>query len=214
MISHTSIVSRVPREHSPKNGSAKKHPSTARRAVENEFDLGYATEIVTTTVLSLEEWWRGFFYFLCFFAVHVFLWRKSSLPKSFVSLIAVLILLPTAIYLVFFVSGLMAAEWLSAWLLHCVLAANYIAAYPAIAAQSPTIQILNSLHRHPEGIPWSKVLESCPVEKALEDRIDELVSARLIAPDNGDYRLTRKGYCLARAFEIFRNTLGLSEGSG
>ncbi|MCB0418193.1 MAG: hypothetical protein KDD39_11110, partial [Bdellovibrionales bacterium] len=81
--------------------------------------MGYATEIVTTTVLSLEEWWRGFFYFLCFFAVHVFLWRKSSLPKSFVSLIAVLILLPTAIYLVFFVSGLMAAEWLSAWLLHC-----------------------------------------------------------------------------------------------
>ncbi|MEZ4752445.1 MAG: hypothetical protein R3B54_17985 [Bdellovibrionota bacterium] len=169
---------------------------------------------MTTTVVSLDEWWRGFFYFLSFLAIHIFLWRNGTVRKNFVSLLLVLIVLPSVIYAGFFAIGFLARDWISAWLLHVVLAANYIAAYPAIAAQSPTIQILNTLHKHPEGIDWGVLLKECPLESALEDRIDELVKAKLILPTAGDFRLTRKGYYLARGFQLFRNFLGLPEGTG
>ncbi|MCB0404497.1 MAG: hypothetical protein KDD51_06900 [Bdellovibrionales bacterium] len=186
----------------------------ARCSVENGFELRYATWIVASTVVSLEEWWRGFFYFLCFFAMHVFLWRNGTVRKSFGTLLVILIIVPSLIYAAFFTLELVARDWLSAWLLHVVLAANYIAAYPAIAAQSPTIQILNVLRKHPEGIAWPVLLQSCPLETAVGDRIDELVIARLIVPADGDYTLTRRGYVLARGFQLFRTFLGLPEGDG
>ena len=157
--------------------------------------------------------------FLLAFGVHALCWRGGACAKNFVNLAAILFVS---------VAGLTSAgawvmapgagiDWLRVLVLALGLAMAYIASYPAIQAESPSLLIVSRIHQaRRQTMSEQQLLDSFDNQKLLEPRLDDLITAGLAARgdqgEGGRYRITGKGERLVGIFILFRRLMGAGKG--
>ncbi len=167
-----------------------------------------------STNILLTDWWRGFFYFGTFFLIHVIVWRRRTPQHPLYAMLLIFLVVPSLIYFSAFWANWIGWQWLSAYVLHLFLSLNYIAAYPAMEARSPTIELLYEMHHQQIPFTREQAVLCMGQEKSVQSRIEDLVHAKLIFEYNGVYALTKKGRLLADLFITYRKWLGEPLGQG
>jgi len=141
------------------------------------------------------------------------LWWRSSLKRKGI------ILYPTWILIGLY--GLIPALNLglgnkteSALLLFC-FGLSYLMTFPAIAAQSPSLEILRWIQTHKAtDASYQKFLSEMGQERLLSDRLNDLEKDRFVKVTRGEHSLTTSGRWLAAFFVFYRKLLGLRLGEG
>ncbi len=164
-------------------------------------------------------------FFLCQ-CVHIMVWRLKK-PTTYG------VWVPTLLIIFVLLGGLGAAwlatlvipgdnfvipywlEWSAIFLFQLVLSAVYIIGYTAVAAFSPSMELIKVLDRTPEGLTREQLETPFFQQGALSDsRIDNLVSAELIQENNGYLYLARRGRPLTSLVLFYRHMIGLPDGEG
>jgi hypothetical protein len=167
-------------------------------------------------VLPLGYWWTGIVSFLVCYVLHIIFWNRTRGRRNIALLLTVFFIFPLAGFLVgwgfggsrFILVGLIPV------VVHVLTAANYVAIYPAFEASSPTVTLLDLLHRFPGGLTLGEIEERIGGKTLVHDRVQELVGARFITPGENSPGLTWRGNLLASIFVFYRRLLGLSPGGG
>lgn len=106
-------------------------------------------------------------------------------------------------------------EWSAIFLFQIVLALVYMVGYTAVAAFSPSMEIVKALNRAPAGLPKNQLATPFFEETALSDaRINNLIKAELIREEKGFLYLARRGYPLTKIVLFYRHLVGLPDGGG
>ena len=163
-------------------------------------------------MLTIDYWWMGLFTYLPFHLTHVVIWRVSPPRRDAMELFAYLILLPVALGLLWIGFG-GTLPW-SAALLHALIAANYIAIYPAFQASSPTVHVVCQLWDNPDGLPTTAVEKSVCDVTHLDHRVEDLRRSGMLVQTPTGWGLSRSGRLLAVFFQTYRRALGLQRGAG
>lgn len=165
-------------------------------------------------LIDVSFWWVGFLTYAPFHALHVWVWRNKPPRHEVLELCLYLLLLPTALWLLW--TGLQWGPTLSLGgiVLHWLIAANYIAIYPAFQASSPTVHLLCLLARNPKGLSEAEVTKRLSQATAIQDRLEDLQQSQLLIADGGRFRLSAGGKLIALFFAGFRKFLGLKRGAG
>lgn len=153
-------------------------------------------------MISVDNWWWGAVSYACCHLLHIAWWRIAPPHRA---------LLPLLIS--FYGPLIVDAVWLtpSAALLHALLAANYIAVYPAVQASSPTLRMVLLLR---SGLTEPQLLTALSTDRLLDDRLSDLQKSGLLVTHEGKLVLSRRGNWLASFFLAYRRLLGLPEGAG
>jgi len=160
--------------------------------------------------------------FACCLTCHVALWRLAP-PRSDVRALFVIFLgVPTLIALGFVVAGASTGgEWpprldvLAILLLHGALSLAYIQTYPAVQAQSPSLEIAYAVFKStPRGLSREELLGALDSGQLVDDRIEDLVANRLVRASGDRYALTPLSTCIVKVFLGFRALLGLASRGG
>lgn len=155
--------------------------------------------------------------FLVAFAVHVALWRGSDLRRSGSTLVplfagsivleCLLLAVPAAR------AGVPAAALVLAALLALQIAACYVISYPAMQANSPSLEMTRQLSRAGSaGLAPAELYARLSEPSLVSDRIDDLLGDGLAIEADGRYRCTPKGAALARALAAWKALLGEAKG--
>lgn len=155
-------------------------------------------------------------FFMAFF-IHLIVW-KIHLPKNHTKAILLIFILtlicgifilrklPVNIY--FFGAPQTVYEYLQISLLFISLMSAYIATYPGIEVDSPSLVMVAEI-----AVMGGKGLDKDIFEQKINNnqlvtrRLDDLVAGRMVSYDNGIYKLTRKGATIARIFIEYRKLL-------
>jgi hypothetical protein len=148
------------------------------------------------------------------FAVHVAVWRVSPATPSGLVLI---VLLSAVVLLQCLVAGAMAAASaletpLSTIVVVGVLAlqftACYAISYPAMQANSPSLEIARHLAAAGErGLAREDLYGQLTEASLVRDRIEDLIKDHLAVEEGGCLRCTRRGAALARLFASWKALL-------
>ena len=160
----------------------------------------------------------GFLLFFFCLALHVILWRRRRPGHHILSLLTIF-LVPLAVFAILFLTGWFGSkpgiDLIAIGLLHLAMTAAYIQTYPAIYAISPSLRIALLVHGSmPAGMTQEEIFGRFDSKELLEDRIQDLVDARLVHQTDGNLRLARKGTIAIVPFVILRKILGLEVGRG
>jgi hypothetical protein len=164
--------------------------------------------------ISLRGWaWAIPAYALLHF-LHVVLWRIRRPQKDVVCLFELLIGFPTLLCAVLALWGISPLRMLPALVFEWILAANYIAVYPAVQASSPTLDMLSQLRKNPTGLTETELSQHAGPTSLFQDRLSDLVQGGLVKRSESGFELTWKGNGLATFFVVYRRFLGLPRGAG
>jgi hypothetical protein len=158
-------------------------------------------------------------FFVVAFAVHVVLWRAFSALPSNSTLVALLV----AVILGECLIGVLAV---SSWTMHLgvdsvavagvlalQLAACYVMTYPAMQANSPTLEMAHQLSAAgPGGLTRDELYRLMPERSLVLDRVDDLVTGHLAVEHEDRLCCTASGVALAQVFTAWKAILG--EGKG
>lgn len=153
---------------------------------------------------------------------HVALWRLAP-PRSDVrALFVIFLAVPIAIALGFVaVASSAGGQWppgldvLAILLLHGALSLAYIQTYPAVQAQSPSLEIAHAVFKsEPRGLSREEVLRALGARRLVDDRLEDLVANRLVRASGDRYALTLLSTCIVKVFLGFRSLLGLPSRGG
>jgi hypothetical protein len=152
---------------------------------------------------------------------HVALWRLAP-PRSDVRALFVIFLgVPALIALGLVAAGPSAGWWpprldvLAILLLHGALSVAYIQTYPAVQAQSPSLEIAYTVFRStPRGLSREELLGALESRQLVDDRIEDLVANRLVRVSGDRYALTPLSTGIVKLFLGFRALLGLTSRGG
>jgi len=169
-------------------------------------------EIMLLFMLSLEFWWIGILTYIPFHLMHLVIWRINPPRRDALELVAYLIVLPLAIGLLWIGFG-GSLPW-SAAFLHMLIAANYIAIYPAFQASSPTVHVVCMLWDNKDGVPAAHVEKSIGDVTHLDHRVSDLQRSGMLVQTPTGWELSRQGKILAFFFITYRRWLGLAQGAG
>jgi hypothetical protein len=161
--------------------------------------------------LILDDWgWGLGSYFFCHF-LHLVIWRRRQPVHDVVILFSLLFFIPGFLYLA---AGFYRGPTLvfAPLMTHLVIAANYIAFYPAIQARSPTLRILNVLREKP--LTEIEIASALTDSSQFSDRLQDLVTGGLLIPQGGTFVATSRGRRLADFFRGYRRFIGLPPGEG
>jgi len=93
--------------------------------------------------------------------------------------------------------------------------ASYIASYPVIEVDSPSLVMLLAVaEAGPDGLQKDAFDELMKSESLILPRIQDLVEGKLIYLENSKYRLLKRGRILAQFFMIYRKILREEEKGG
>jgi hypothetical protein len=166
----------------------------------------------------------GFTLFAACLTVHIVVWRLGR-PRSDVRALFLILLIGPAIGGV----GLLGTVALltpggafptpldvaAILLLHATLASAYVQTYPAVQAQSPSLEIAYAIGRSmPRGLSREEILARFGPGALVAARVDDLVANRLVRADGDHFTLTPASTRLIRAFLAFRALLGLPRQGG
>jgi hypothetical protein len=106
-------------------------------------------------------------------------------------------------------------EWAAIFLFHGSLAVVYIIGYTAISAFSPSMELIKTLGRSPEGVGRKKLVTPFFENTALsDDRLKNLIASELIQTQNGYLYLAPQGRRMTQWVLLYRHLLGLPDGEG
>jgi hypothetical protein len=106
-------------------------------------------------------------------------------------------------------------DLISVYLLHFALSGAYIMSYPAVEAVSPSLTILLVVKTAmPYGLTFDELSRCFDMRGLLNQRIQDLIDARLVVESNSWFRLTCRGDFIAQFFLYLRKLLGLPVGKG
>lgn len=153
--------------------------------------------------LSLEFWWLGLASYGVCHLVHLAWWQVRRPRRDILTLFVLFLGIPLPL----------AAATLGAapLLIHFWLSAQYLAIYPAFQASSPTLHLVATLARSPEGMDEGVLMESTVGLDRHDEREKSLHQSGFLKEEGS---LTASGKALARFFLAYRSWLGLSEGEG
>ena len=164
--------------------------------------------------LSLTYWWIGFLSYAAFHLLHICVWYGRKIERDVKLLFILLFFIPTAIYFNLVLIAGTASLWSAPFVVHVVLAMNYLAIYPAFHASSPTIHILCFLWKTGRQVSEGELIGLFGRPAVLADRIGDLIRGDLVRSDGEGLSLSPKGAVLANIFLLYRRMLGLPLGAG
>jgi len=165
----------------------------------------------------------GFLAFAVCLAAHVTLWRVARPRSDMRALFAIFFLAPSAAALLVVAAGTGAPgaglpdtlDVAAALLLHCALAAAYVQSYPAVQAMAPSLEIAYAVRwSMPHGLSREELLARLDTGALVQDRVEDLVTDRLVRLEGGRYVLTPASVSLVRFFLGLRALLGLRQPGG
>ena len=163
-------------------------------------------------ILSMSLWYCGLLSYAAFHLLHLVAWRLGNVQTGIRLLFAMLVGIPALIYLNLFLK--FGSAWVVPGVIHLLLAANYIAVYPAFQASSPTIRILAFLRRRKGAVEESELIASFGTENVLGERMADLAESGLVRSSEGKLYLSKKADLLAGFFILYRRAIGLPQGGG
>ena len=143
--------------------------------------------------------------FIIAILAHIAIWR-FRLPKNHIKALILIFAITLSAGLLF--SKRAEFEIFSAAFLYISLALAYIASYPAIEADSPSISIISMIAN-----AGSKGQSKEDIESAMGDdililpRLNDLLKSRLISLNEGRYALMPRGRIAVRIFALSRKLL-------
>ena len=149
-------------------------------------------------------------------AWHVMAWRRRSVSRQSLGLALIFFAAPSMAALGVWMAFGGNSTWLAPCVVHALLAANYIAIYPALQASSPTLQILLLLKNEPAGLPAEVILAKLATSAVMADRVADLLRSELVRQSHpgGKLDLSWRGNLLATFFASYRQIVGLARGAG
>jgi hypothetical protein len=173
--------------------------------------------------MSLTVVVAGFLAFAVCLLVHVLRWRIAP-PRSHIrALFEVFFVAPSLLaLLVAVVSDIApgvgfssALDVAAALLLHWALSAAYVQSYPAAQAMAPSLEIAYAVRRSmPHGLSRAELLAQLDSGALVRDRVEDLVTDRLVRLERDRYVLTPAAATLVRFFLGLRALLGLRRPGG
>lgn len=169
---------------------------------------------------------KGILLFLACQVIHIVIWRikKPSgymtwFPILFIIFVPLAALVAYGLVHFFNIWGDEVAtpwlEWSAIMLFQSVLSLVYIIGYTAVAAFSPSMEIIKALNRAPAGLPRNQLATPFFEETALsDDRINNLIKAELIREEKGALYLARRGRSMTHLVLLYRHLIGLPDGGG
>lgn len=152
----------------------------------------------------------GILTFFIALLIHLMVWR-ICLPKKNRALILANIFFWTLVLGAIVLKGI--PGYLDYIVLYCCLAAAYIVSYPAMEADSPSLEIVRDIAgAGGSGLDKSELYRIMSDEILVVARIEDLLADDLIRIDSGKYVLTSKGRFLAGIFVRFRKLLNAAKG--
>jgi hypothetical protein len=167
---------------------------------------------VADIFFPLDYWAYGLSSYLFFHILHILVWRGRALKGDVRLLFVLLIGIPEVVYLNLLLKW--GGVWVAPGIVHGLLAANYIAIYPAFQASSPTISILAFLWREKRTIPETDLVKLFATEDVMGNRMEDLATSGLVKKEDEKLSLSSKGRLLATFFIFYRKALGLPRGVG
>jgi hypothetical protein len=167
----------------------------------------------------------GFITFIASMALHVIVWRVL-VPKTHVKyLLIIFFAVPLTAHIVWFAAvnkfgastlpAISLIEIIAVYMFHITLAAAYIASYPAMHAQCPTLSMLLIIGRSmPEGARDNELNSTFEVAHLLEPRLLDLVNSGMVNKTDDSYTIAGKGLLILSPLLMLRKLLGLPTGSG
>jgi hypothetical protein len=163
-------------------------------------------------LISLESAWMGVLTYLIAHLFHVTLWHVGETKSDVKLLFCLLFFIPSAVYLNLILKLGVDSRWVAPFIVHVILAMNYIAIYPAFQASSPTVHILTFLKKAGRSVSEVELIEKFGRGGGVvKDRLADLKQGGLVQQEG---QLTLKGKLLARIFITYRQILGLPMGAG
>ena len=154
---------------------------------------------------------NGLLFFLTLLILQLFIWRVFKPKKQMLILLLGFFVLPFV---------LLICSLLLSWSDECTygllwtlsLGSAYVMTFPAAAAQSPTLVLINSVVKN-------KLKSEDEIYRSLggrlvKDRLEDLESDGLVMVDGDQLKLKKPGRVLAKAFIFIRRLFGLPEGLG
>ena len=100
-------------------------------------------------------------------------------------------------------------------LLHLALSSAYIQSYPAAQAMAPSLEIAYAVRRSmPRGLSRHELAAQLNTRALVRDRVEDLVTDRLVRLERDRYVLTPASATLVRFFLGLRALLGLRQPGG
>lgn len=135
------------------------------------------------------------------------LWRKKGfIPRQIAMLLVLFGGGPFVLFLF--------TQSLDQLILGTILGSVYVMSFPAAAAQSPTILIVEILNRKGPSTSGELFADLEARVRLTEDRIDDLVADGLGKRDLDKFQVSFAGRTLGRAFWTYRRLLNLPAGDG
>ncbi len=98
-------------------------------------------------------------------------------------------------------------------LLFISVTAAYIVSYPAIEADSPTLTIIKAVSEAgSEGLDKDRLDRMMNDDLLVIPRMKDMVSDEMVYSDGKRYKLTPKGFAMARVFLFYRNIIRGAKG--
>jgi hypothetical protein len=165
----------------------------------------------------------GFLAFAACLAVHVALWRRARPRSDTRALFAIFFVAPSVVALVAMAVGALAPraglpdalDVAATLLLHWAFSAAYVQSYPAVQAVAPSLEIAYVVRRSmPSGLSRDELVAQLNTWALVRDRVEDLVTDRLVRLERDRYVLTPASATLVRFFIGLRALLGLRQPGG
>lgn len=159
------------------------------------------------SAVSNQSFLFGFLFFLGLVLLQLLWWRLRT-RFTICWMFATFLVIPLAVLFT-------TQEWAGSILL-LSLSLSYLFGFPAVVAQSPSLEILKRVHRHtPQGgIASEAILETLAKTDLIEDRIKDLTADGMVAQEGGQIKIRLFGRWVGMVFYYYRKMLSLPAGKG
>lgn len=163
--------------------------------------------------------------FMVSFVVHLIVWRIKVPNKQVRVLFGIFFFVPAMILIVYWIglffglfevkTAITFGEYLQIFILCVSLTQAYIATYPALQADSPSLLIILKIaEARSDGLDPESLNQKVNDDVLIIPRIRDLADEHVIYLDGDTYKLTKKGYIVAGLFDFYRKLLGESQKGG
>jgi hypothetical protein len=152
------------------------------------------------------------------FTAHVLIWRLARPLNSGIALTSIFAI--TFTVGLAFITALHPFNWRIAWtdcirltLLYLGLMTAYIATYPAVEADSPTLHMFDAIWKAGErGLSVQELRNTLGGDRVITPRLRDLLSERFAKLSGDKMVLTKKGKVMALIFHTYRRLTGRALG--
>lgn len=154
---------------------------------------------------------NGILFFLLLLLFQFFVWRVLKPKKQMLLLLVQFFVLPFVLTLLSLLLG-WGDDCTYGLLFTLSLGTAYVMSFPAAAAQSPTLVLVNSVVKN--NLKTEDEIYQSLGGRLVKDRLEDLQSDGLVYIENDQIKLKNAGRFLAQVFIKIRQILGLPEGQG